>query len=69
MTLRSFDGRKTSDANLVKVTKLHSDDGEVYGVEINFKDSDSHAFACDLGLELHIRMRESKPSIYITDLD
>lgn len=69
MTLRSFDGRKTSDANLVKVTKLHSNDGEVYGVEINFKDSDNHAFACDLGLELHIRMRESKPSIYITDLD
>lgn len=69
MTLRSFDGRKTSDANLVKVTKLHSNDGEVYGVELNFKDSDNHSFTCDLGLELHIRMRESKPSIYITDLD
>lgn len=68
-TLKSFDGRKTSDANLIKITKLYSDDGEVYGVDINFKDSENHAFSCDLGLELHIRMRESKPSIYITDLD
>lgn len=69
MTLKSFDGRRTSDANLIKITKLFSDDGEVYGVDINFKDSENHAFVCDIGLELHIRMRESKPSIYITDLD
>lgn len=66
---KSIDGVKNPHLGHIKIDKMYSSGGEVYGFILSFMDSDSHTFICDIDLELNIRMIESKPSIYVSDLE
>ena len=68
-SLKSLDGHKCSDSKLLKIDNLYSRDSEVYGFTLSFKDDEEHSYISDIELELNIRMRESKPSIYVSDLE
>lgn len=68
-TLKSLDGHKCSDSKLLNIDNLYSRNSEVYGFTLSFKDDEEHSYISDIELELNIRMRESKPSIYVSDLE
>ena len=67
--LKYYDGDNCTDCNVLKFEKKYSPKKELYGITLGFHDSGEHSFACDIVLELNVRTREAKPSIYVSDLE